>query len=214
MIVNSCVPVLVGIRVLSGTRRFRGYSRIPRSSHTTVQKHGGTNDEHRLEQSVSHQPGDYAIPSHDQHWFLASRARPLCIGTIGHVAHGKSTVVKAISGVQVGFFRCGLSRRPSVSKTSWSEISPSSSATRMQRSTSATIPTVLRTRLPPRANRIVLTATRPSAQTQNPIPSANVPVAAAPCPCFATCPSSTVPDTTSSWRPCLTAPPSWMRLSF
>lgn len=24
-----------------------------------------------------------------------------CIGTIGHVAHGKSTVVKAISGVQV-----------------------------------------------------------------------------------------------------------------
>lgn len=25
-----------------------------------------------------------------------------CTGTIGHVAHGKSTVVKAISGVQVG----------------------------------------------------------------------------------------------------------------
>lgn len=26
------------------------------------------------------------------------------IGTIGHVAHGKSTVVKAISGVQVSLF--------------------------------------------------------------------------------------------------------------
>ena len=25
----------------------------------------------------------------------------VCVGTIGHVAHGKSTVVKAISGVQV-----------------------------------------------------------------------------------------------------------------
>ena len=28
----------------------------------------------------------------------------LCTGTIGHVAHGKSTVVKAISGVQVCHF--------------------------------------------------------------------------------------------------------------
>jgi translation initiation factor 2 subunit 3 len=27
----------------------------------------------------------------------------LTLGTIGHVAHGKSTVVKAISGVQVAF---------------------------------------------------------------------------------------------------------------
>lgn len=27
------------------------------------------------------------------------------VGTIGHVAHGKSTVVKALSGVQVIFFR-------------------------------------------------------------------------------------------------------------
>lgn len=41
------------------------------------------------------------------------------IGTIGHVAHGKSTVVKAISGVQVNIniqttsldeIECGLSK--------------------------------------------------------------------------------------------------------
>ena len=31
------------------------------------------------------------------------RQATLNIGTIGHVAHGKSTVVKAISGVQVRF---------------------------------------------------------------------------------------------------------------
>jgi hypothetical protein len=34
---------------------------------------------------------------------VCSKEMPLleCAGTIGHVAHGKSTVVKAISGVQV-----------------------------------------------------------------------------------------------------------------
>ena len=31
----------------------------------------------------------------------AHASGPLCAGTIGHVAHGKSTVVKAISGVHV-----------------------------------------------------------------------------------------------------------------
>jgi translation initiation factor 2 gamma subunit (eIF-2gamma) len=34
----------------------------------------------------------------------------LVIGTIGHVAHGKSTVVKAISGVQVSGSRSVLIR--------------------------------------------------------------------------------------------------------
>ncbi len=33
---------------------------------------------------------------------VISRQATINIGTIGHVAHGKSTVVKAISGVQVG----------------------------------------------------------------------------------------------------------------
>ena len=33
---------------------------------------------------------------------MISRQATINIGTIGHVAHGKSTVVKAISGVQVG----------------------------------------------------------------------------------------------------------------
>lgn len=32
---------------------------------------------------------------------VISRQATINIGTIGHVAHGKSTVVKAISGVQV-----------------------------------------------------------------------------------------------------------------
>lgn len=34
---------------------------------------------------------------------VISRQATINIGTIGHVAHGKSTVVKAISGVQVRF---------------------------------------------------------------------------------------------------------------
>ena len=34
---------------------------------------------------------------------VISRQATINIGTIGHVAHGKSTVVKAISGVKVGF---------------------------------------------------------------------------------------------------------------
>ena len=33
------------------------------------------------------------------HRFSTSGFKPFCPGTIGHVAHGKSTVVKAISGV-------------------------------------------------------------------------------------------------------------------
>lgn len=33
-----------------------------------------------------------------------------CIGTIGHVAHGKSTVVKAISGVHTVRFKNELER--------------------------------------------------------------------------------------------------------
>lgn len=35
---------------------------------------------------------------------------PVCAGTIGHVAHGKSTVVKAISGVQTVRFKNELER--------------------------------------------------------------------------------------------------------
>ncbi len=34
----------------------------------------------------------------------------ICTGTIGHVAHGKSTVVKAISGVQTVRFKNELER--------------------------------------------------------------------------------------------------------
>jgi translation initiation factor 2 gamma subunit (eIF-2gamma) len=36
--------------------------------------------------------------------------RMRCAGTIGHVAHGKSTVVKAISGVQTVRFKNELER--------------------------------------------------------------------------------------------------------
>ena len=36
--------------------------------------------------------------------------RLACAGTIGHVAHGKSTVVKAISGVQTVRFKNELER--------------------------------------------------------------------------------------------------------
>jgi translation initiation factor 2 gamma subunit (eIF-2gamma) len=34
----------------------------------------------------------------------------VCTGTIGHVAHGKSTVVKALSGVQTVRFKNELER--------------------------------------------------------------------------------------------------------
>lgn len=35
---------------------------------------------------------------------IISRQATINIGTIGHVAHGKSTVVKSLSGVQTGKF--------------------------------------------------------------------------------------------------------------
>lgn len=41
---------------------------------------------------------------------VISRQATLNIGTIGHVAHGKSTVVKAISGVQTVRFKNELER--------------------------------------------------------------------------------------------------------
>ncbi|KAI0367447.1 hypothetical protein BV20DRAFT_1054735 [Pilatotrama ljubarskyi] len=36
---------------------------------------------------------------------VISKQAPINLGTIGHVAHGKSTVVKAISGVMMVWFR-------------------------------------------------------------------------------------------------------------
>jgi translation initiation factor 2 subunit 3 len=41
---------------------------------------------------------------------IISRQATINIGTIGHVAHGKSTVVKAISGVQTVRFKNELER--------------------------------------------------------------------------------------------------------
>ncbi len=41
---------------------------------------------------------------------LCTTQWPVCAGTIGHVAHGKSTVVKAISGVQTVRFKNELER--------------------------------------------------------------------------------------------------------
>lgn len=41
---------------------------------------------------------------------MISRQATINIGTIGHVAHGKSTVVKAISGVQTVRFKNELER--------------------------------------------------------------------------------------------------------
>ena len=64
------------------------------------------------------------------------------IGTIGHVAHGKSTVVKAISGVQVGDEQV-LSNVKTVRFRN--EILQSNSVMQMPRSTNAIIQTVLRT---------------------------------------------------------------------
>jgi translation initiation factor 2 subunit 3 len=50
---------------------------------------------------------DELTPSTD---FIIARQATINIGTIGHVAHGKSTVVKAISGVQTVRFKNELER--------------------------------------------------------------------------------------------------------
>jgi ABC-type cobalamin/Fe3+-siderophores transport system ATPase subunit len=42
--------------------------------------------------------------------FVANIYSNLCLGTIGHVAHGKSTVVKSISGVQTVRFKNEIER--------------------------------------------------------------------------------------------------------
>lgn len=42
--------------------------------------------------------------------FVANIYSTLCLGTIGHVAHGKSTVVKSISGVQTVRFKNEIER--------------------------------------------------------------------------------------------------------
>lgn len=41
---------------------------------------------------------------HPLHPEVIAKQATINIGTIGHVAHGKSTVVKAISGVQVSLY--------------------------------------------------------------------------------------------------------------
>lgn len=51
---------------------------------------------------------------------VISRQATINIGTIGHVAHGKSTVVKAISGVQTVRFKNELERNITIKLGKWS----------------------------------------------------------------------------------------------
>lgn len=76
--------------------------------------------------------------------FVISRQATINIGTIGHVAHGKSTVVKSLSGVQVLLGSIGYRLtvyfpldRLYVSRMNWRETSPSSWVTLTLKSTSA-----------------------------------------------------------------------------
>lgn len=50
---------------------------------------------------------------------VISRQATINIGTIGHVAHGKSTVVKAISGVQTVRFKNELERNITIKLGEW-----------------------------------------------------------------------------------------------
>jgi translation initiation factor 2 subunit 3 len=53
----------------------------------------------------------YTMPwHHSSSFYQISRQATINIGTIGHVAHGKSTVVKALSGVQTVRFKTELER--------------------------------------------------------------------------------------------------------
>lgn len=58
---------------------------------------------------------------------VISRQATINIGTIGHVAHGKSTVVKAISGVQTVRFKNELERNITIKLGNWLFISLSRS---------------------------------------------------------------------------------------
>lgn len=75
---------------------------------------------------------------------VISRQATINIGTIGHVAHGKSTIVKALTGVQVCFhrkhrraFAQSLFIRRFGSRPSWNATLPLSLAMRMPSCTSA-----------------------------------------------------------------------------
>lgn len=58
---------------------------------------------------------------------VISRQATINIGTIGHVAHGKSTVVKAISGVQTVRFKNELERNITIKLGEYQNLIISSS---------------------------------------------------------------------------------------
>lgn len=58
---------------------------------------------------------------------VISRQATINIGTIGHVAHGKSTVVKAISGVQTVRFKNELERNITIKLGEYQNLITSSS---------------------------------------------------------------------------------------
>ncbi|KAH6578192.1 hypothetical protein BASA62_000411 [Batrachochytrium salamandrivorans] len=121
---------------------------------------------------------------------VISRQATINIGTIGHVAHGKSTVVKAISGVQTVRFR-----------TSLNETLPLNLDTPMQRSSNVTMSNA--------HAQAAIVHTKVTKTRAFPVKDR---AAKARCDLFDTFLLSIALDTTFSWQPCLTVQLSWTLL--
>lgn len=134
---------------------------------------------------------------------IISRQATINIGTIGHVAHGKSTLVRAISGVNVHIFLLTLHLlfRPLDITKSVSGISLLSWATRTQSSTNAQLASLQ-------------SASSPSAPRWRTRPNAPLPAATPLSNSSGTCLSSTVQVTMCSWPQCLPALQSWTQRYF
>ena len=118
-------------------------------------------------------------------------------GTIGHVAHGKSTVVKAISGVMTVRFKNELVRNITI-KLGYAnaKVCPISNFYVSLRLTGNRFTNVKMKRA------LDQDATGHTAQTRRIIHHANVQDVDIVCDSFDMSPLSTVQDTTFSWLPC------------
>lgn len=144
--------------------------------------------------------------------FVISRQATLNIGTIGHVSHGKSTVVKAISGINVRPIppTSNVDPRPSNSIRKRRETLPSDSDMPMPRSSSA-----LSAQLPSatspstRSRRTWSSATTLSRRRAPKIPRAPTRPAVRNLTWSSMSPSWTAQATIFLWLPCLQELRSW-----
>jgi len=125
---------------------------------------------------------------------IISRQATINIGTIGHVAHGKSTLVRAISGVNVITLIWLILNRPCATTRNASETLPLSWVMRIRSCTSVQLVNH------PTASSLsgLRRRTRPSAPYVN-----------RSCSSLDMCRSLIAQGTTCSWLPCSLVPQSW-----